>query len=263
MTQEDNSREHKASRRKTLLETSALIVGYAMSRLDGVYLEARGLKSWKAAFADAGKLLDVAPASIKNLRDEFDPVHGNARRGWVDRPMRPNRQRVMGELCDVSDAALMEMIDRILARDPEAVQEVVTPLSKPAERMHNVAERLRTGRVAEQFFLEHSNAIIKIAPSLILDYRALARGYDFGVRERDGIAIEVKGLKQKRGGILFTDREWSEANVRRADFWLVVVGNIEANPIARLIPDPVAALKAECKYQTTIAASWRATVAVA
>ena len=254
---------HKAPQRKTLLETSALIVGYAMSRLDKVYLEARGIKNWKAAFADAGKLLDVAPASIKNLRDEFDPVHGNARRGWVDRPMRPNRQRVMGELCDVSDAALLEMIDRILARDPDAVQEVVTPLSKPAERMHNVAERLRTGRLAEEFFLAHSQTIAGLAPNLVLDHRALARGYDFGVRERDGIAIEVKGLKQKRGGIAFTDREWTEAKVRRADFWLVVVGNIESNPIARLIPAPAAALNAECRYQTTIAAWWRATVAVA
>ncbi len=249
--------------RKTLLETSALIVGYAMSRLDTAYLKARGYKSWKAAFADAGKLLDVAPASIKNLRDEFDPVHGNDRRGWVDRPMRPNRQRVMGELCDVSDAALLEMIRRILAHDPDAVQEVVSPLSKPAERMHNVAERLRTGRLAEEFFLANAEAIVDFSPSLLLDHRALARGYDFGVREHDGIAIEVKGLKQRRGGITFTDREWSEAKARRTDFWLVVVGNLETNPLAKLIPDPTAVLDAECRCQSIMAATWRANVEVA
>ncbi len=263
MSQEHSNSEHKAPARKTLLDTSALIVGYAMSRLNRTFLDSRRYKSWKAAFAGAGKLLDVAPASLKNLRDEFDPVHGNGRRGWVDRPMRPNRQRVMGELCDVSDAALLEMIDRILARDPEAEQDVVVPLSKPAERMSNVAERLRTGRLAEEFFLTNALTIANVAPSLLLDHRTLACGYDFGVLQRERIAIEVKGLKQKRGGIAFTDREWSEAKVRRADFWLVVVGNIESDPIARLIPDPTAALKAECKYQTTIAASWRANVAVA
>jgi hypothetical protein len=251
-----------ATPRKTLLETSALIVGYAMSRLDDAYLAARGYKSWKAAFADAGKLLNVAPASIKNLRDEFDPVHGNARRGWVDRPMRPNRQRVMGDLCEVSDAALLEMIDRILSHDPDAVREVVSPLSKPAERMYNVAERLLTGRRAEEFFLTNAKAIVDIAPSLLLDHRTLARGYDFGVLKRDRIAIEIKGMKQKRGGIAFTDREWSEAIARRGDYWLVVVGNLETTPIARLIPNPTENLEAECKYQTTIAASWRANVAV-
>ncbi len=249
--------------RKPLLETSALIIGYAMSRLDKAYLEAQRLKGWKEAFRRAGEALDVAPASIKNLRDEFDPVHGNARRGWKDRPMRSNRQRVMGELCEVSDAALLEMIDRILAHDPEAMKEVVAPLCKPADRIHNVAERLRTGRLAEAFFMENSQRIADVHASLILDHRNLARGYDFGIHKRADIAIEVKGIKQMRGGVTFTDREWSEATARRKDYWLIVVGNLEADPIARLFPDPTASLEAKCQYQTTIAASWRATVAVA
>lgn len=48
--------------RKPLLETSALIVGYAMSRLDKAYLDAQRLKSWKEAFRRAGEALKVAPA---------------------------------------------------------------------------------------------------------------------------------------------------------------------------------------------------------
>ncbi|MEK6701804.1 MAG: DUF3883 domain-containing protein [Planctomycetota bacterium] len=249
--------------RKPLLETSALIVGYAMSRLDKAYLKSQHVTTWKEACRRAGESLHVAPASIKHLRDEFDPIHGNTRRGWHARPMYPSRQRIVGELCEVSDAALLEMIDRILAHDPEAVQEVVTPLSKPAERIHNVAERLRTGRLAETFFMENSQNIANVHASLILDHRNLARGYDFGIQKRADIAIEVKGIKKMRGGVMFTDREWSEATARRQDYWLIVVGNLEANPIARLIPDPTTELSAKCQYQTTIAASWRATVAVA
>jgi hypothetical protein len=233
-----------------------------MSRLDQAYLDARRLKTWKEAFARAGELLSVAPASLKNLRDEFDPVHGNSRRGWSDRPMRPNRQRVMGELCEVSDAALLEMIDGILRHDPETVQDIVAPLSRPTERIHNVAERLRTGRLAETFFRENCLRISGIRATLLLDHRELFRGYDFGVQDRAAIAIEVKGLKLLRGGIAFTDREWTEAMARRQNYWLIVVGNLESSPVARLIPDPTAALQAKCQYQTTIAASWRATVAV-
>ena len=249
--------------RKPLLETSALIVGYAMSRLDRAYLNARHLKSWKAAFAEAGALLHVAPASLKNLRDEFDPVHGNARRGWRGRPMRPNRQRVMGELCEVSDRALLEMVDAIFRHDVDAVEDVVIPLSKPAARIHNVAERLRTGRLAEAFFRDNCHIIAGVQTDFLLDHRELFRGYDFGVKGRASVAIEVKGIKQLRGGIAFTDREWTEATARRQDYWLVVVGNVESNPAARLIIDPTAALQATCRYQTSIAASWRATVAVA
>jgi hypothetical protein len=251
------------SSRKPLLETSALIVGYAMSRMDRAYLHARQLRSWKEAFAEAGRLLNVAPTSIKNLRDEFDPVHGNARAGWRDRPMRANRQHVMGELCDVSDAALLEMIDAILRHDGDAVQDVVTPLSRPAERIHNVAERLRTGRLAEAFFRANCERIAGVSPGLLLDHRELLRGYDFAVQDQAAIAIEVKGIKQLRGGIAFTDREWTEAATRRQDYWLVVVGNVESDPIAKLIADPTTALHVKCQYQSNIAASWRATVVVA
>lgn len=262
MSPQDTKPDAGAPQPKILLETSALIVGYAMSRLDKAYLQARATSSWRTAFADAGRSLGVAPASLKNLRDEFDPVHDNDRRGWADRPMRPNRQRIMGKLCDVSDAALIELVDRVLANDPDAVREVVSPLSKPASRMHNVAERLRTGRLAEEFFMRNSQTIVHVAPNLLLDHRSLARGYDFAVRDREDIAIEVKGMKQKRGGIAFTDREWSEAKARRADFWLVVVGNLETTPIARMYPDPASTLQAQCKYHTTVAASWRANIAL-
>jgi len=248
--------------RKPLLETSALIVGYAMSRLDRAYLVTRGLKSWKEAFAQAGELLKVAPASLKNLRDEFDPVHGNDRSGWKGRPMRPNRLWIMGELCEVSDAALLDLIDAILRHDADAIQDVVTPLSTPPERIHNVAERLRTGRLAENFFRENCQQIAGILADTLLDHRELFRGYDFGVQDRVTIAIEVKGIKHLRGGVLFTDREWTEATVRRQDYWLVVVGNVESVPVARLFADPTTLLQAKCQYQTTIAATWRATVVV-
>jgi hypothetical protein len=245
-----------------MLETSALIVGYAMSRLDRTYLTARQLNTWKQAYAQAGSLLRVAPASLKNLRDEFDPVHGNARRGWTNRPMRPNRQRVMGELCEVSNAALLEMVDAILMGDPDAVQDVVKPLSRPTARIHNVAERLRTGRLAEAFFREHCLEIAGVLESRLLDHRELFLGYDFGILSRAKIAIEVKGIKQARGAIAFTDREWKEATLRRQDYWLVVVGNLATKPVAKLIPDPTATLHVKCHYQTTIAATWRATVDV-
>jgi hypothetical protein len=250
------------SPRKRLLETSALVVGYAMSRLDRAYLDARHLKSWKEAYEQAANLLKVRPASFKNLRDEFDPVHGNARAGWKGRPMRRERQRVVGELCEVSDAALLEMIDAILRHDADAVQDVVAPLSQPTKRIHNVAERLRTGRLAEAFFRDNCQKIAGILASSLLDHRELFRGYDFAVQDRPALAIEVKGMKQLRGGITFSDREWTEAKTRRQDYWLVVVGNVELKPVARVVADPTATLEATCRYQTTIAASWRATVAV-
>jgi hypothetical protein len=243
------------------LETSAIIIGYAMSRLDRRYLTAQNCPSWKEAFRRAGVSLDVPPASFKNLRDEFDPVHGNARRGWHGRPLRANRQRVLGELCDVSDAALLELVARILSRDVEAIQSAVIPLSMPARVIPNVAERLLTGRRAEEHFLAHCEHIVDVARALLVDRRLDACGFDFGVSDRE-LAIEVKGLKLLRGDILFTDREWSEATGRRDQYVLVVVGNLISKPKVRAIWNPASVLHASCTYRTSIAATWRANVAV-
>src|SRR5581483_8368906 len=130
--------------------------GYAMSRLDVRYLRSFGHRSWRAAFSHAGECLSVAPTSFKNLRDEFDPFHGNPRRGWHGRPLRPSRVRVLAELCDTSDEALLQLVARIFVHDREVLVEAVKPLAKRRPVVHNVAERLLTGRRAEQFFIENS-----------------------------------------------------------------------------------------------------------
>lgn len=263
MTPEQGEQPEQQTKR-TRLETEALVIGYAMSRLDAVYLVTRGLSTWRQAFAEAATALSEPPASFKNLRDEFDPVHRNPRRGWRNRPLRPNRQRVLDELEEVSDAALLELVARVLQRDEAATVEAIDSLAVVTRVAHNVAERLLTGRRAEEYFMAHCAQLVQVKPHDLLDLRQAARGFDFGVQGQPQQAIEVKGLKQSRGAIQFTDREWSEATFRRTDYWLVVVGNlINDEPAARVIRDPRATLTdASCRYQKSITATWHATVQV-
>lgn len=244
------------------LQTTAIVLGYAMSRLDTGYLAGRNLDSWNQAFDEAAELLSVPSASIKNLRDEFDPVHGNPRRGWHKRPLRASRQRVIDELHDVSDDALAELVGQIILSDDDSVDEAIDSLAVSTHVAHNVAERLLTGRRAEEFFLEGSPEIIGVASEKILDFRQAARGFDFSVEGNLGWAIEVKGIKRMRGAIQFTDREWSEAKIRQSDYWLVVVGNLDADPIPKVFRDPHATLTAHCGYQRSITATWRSSVSV-
>lgn len=244
------------------LETKAIVVGYAMSRLDEKFLEARGYKSWKEAFNKAGEALEVRAASVKNLRDEFDPFHRTRRKGWHKRPLRPSRQRVMGELCELSDEALAELVSRLLGQEDASTEEAIDSLVRPDRRVHNIAERLLTGRIAEEYFLAHCLTIIGVPRSGVLDLRDAARGYDFGVSNNAAQAIEIKGLKARRGPILFTDREWKEAKNRNEDYWLVVVGNLIASPVYRVWRNPAAHLKSTCRYQRTVAATWTSVVSV-
>jgi len=169
---------------------------------------------------------------------------------------------VLDELEVLSDDALLELISRILSQDEEAVGTAIDSLAVTTRVAHNVAERLLTGRRAEEYFLEHSQELIGFTTSQIIDLRQAAVGFDFGIDSRPELAIEVKGIKQHRGDIQFTDREWSEAGYRGEQYWLAVVGNLAAEPIARIIRDPHMALAARCSYKTTIAAVWRSTVSV-
>ncbi|MEN6577272.1 MAG: DUF3883 domain-containing protein [Phycisphaerales bacterium] len=242
------------------LETAAIVVGYAMSRLDTRYLQSQGVRTWKAAFDRGAKALGVRAASLKNLRDEFDPVHDNRRRGWRHRPLRPNRQRVMGDLSEMSDGALLECVGRILGHDESATKELVESLVETRPPAYNVAERLFTGRRAENLFLENCESWIGVPRRKVIDRRDSAQGFDFGVAGVPQRAIEIKGLKGSAGAIQFTDREWSEAKIRQADYWLIVVGNVTANPVFGLWKDPQRALRAQCRYQRSIAAFWTSQV---
>lgn len=243
--------------RRIRLDTQALVVGYAMSRLDGEYLAARGCQSWKEAFAEAGTTLRVPPTSLKNLRDEFDPFHSNSRKGWHKRALRKNRQRVLDELATVSDDGLLAIVARIVGGDEDAVVDAIDSLADVERTTHNVAERLLTGRRAEEYFVRNCAKILDIFPDDLIDARELARGYDFGIRSNPNRAIEIKGLKTLRGDLLFTDREWNEAKFRAEDYFLVVVANLATRPRARVVQNPHAALDGRLDCRTSVTVSWR------
>ena len=247
---------------RKLIEIEAIIVAYAMSRLDLEFLKRFSYRSWREAFQDTGSRLGVPPASMKNLRDEFDPLHPNSRKGWHRRALRPNRQRVLGEFCDASDETLKEVASRLVRGDKEVQDMVVKPIVATRDRVENVAERLRTGRLAEDFFLHNSEQICGFSSSRLVDYRIEARGFDFGVKHEDNLAIEVKGLKLMRGQILFTDYEWQQANRRRRDYWLVVVGSVVRVPRAVLIKDPSSSIRAVSSLRQSTVVSWKACVSV-
>ena len=241
----------------TRLQTEALVVGYAMSRLDREYLVNRGFATWNDAFANAAEVLSVKATSVKLLRDEFDPFFPNPRKGWHKRELFPSRHRILSELAEVSDDGLFAIVERILHRDHEAVIDAIDSLSDVSRTSASVAERLLTGRRAEDFFLDNSDAIVSLSRDELVDARLLASGYDFGVLSDPDRVFEVKGLKGPSGNLLFTDREWSEARTRNQAYCLVVIANLAETPVARLVANPRRALTAHSECRTTVAVSWR------
>jgi hypothetical protein len=248
--------------RRARIKPEAIVVGYVLSRLGPLLFAEFGWKTWDQAFAATSRALDEGHSSIRLLRDEFDPFFDNGRKGWWERPPHASRVAVLREFESVSDAALIETVRRILAHDVAPLREVFDAVSEPAVRVAGVAERLLTGRLAEEHFMKSCKAILDVPPSRLVDMRLSARGYDFEVSSMPGVAIEVKGLKKSRGDVLFTDREWTEARARRGDYWLAVVGCLPDSPRAGVTRDPSSVLTPTFRIVQSSSAQWTVTVAV-
>ena len=65
-----------------------ILTGLYLSKYDAAGLKKLGFESFVEAFNVIGYALGQKPASIKNYRDEFDPLFPNKRQGWHQRPTR-------------------------------------------------------------------------------------------------------------------------------------------------------------------------------
>lgn len=92
-----------------------LIVAYYLSRMDMKGVKELGYKGFSMAFKDLGQILGRKPATIKNMRDEFDPYFDNPRAGWYQRPLRKSRKIVFDRYSDVKDEELTSIVKDIIS----------------------------------------------------------------------------------------------------------------------------------------------------
>src|SRR5208283_1881810 len=65
-----------------------ILAGLYLSKYDAAGLKKLGFVSFIEAFNVIGYALGSKPSSVKNYRDEFDPLFPNRRVGWHNRPTR-------------------------------------------------------------------------------------------------------------------------------------------------------------------------------
>jgi hypothetical protein len=63
----------------------SIICGLFLSKFDSAGLGALEFSTFKEAFNVLGLAINAKPASIKNYRDELDPLFPNSRQGWHKR----------------------------------------------------------------------------------------------------------------------------------------------------------------------------------
>jgi len=242
----------------------ALIVSFYLSKFDRKALENLGFTTFTQAFKVIGEKLNVPPNTIKNMRENFDPLHPNGRVGWYQRELAPSRLDVLENYSQLSEMALTEIVKEILANNIDSLtvySSIINNDQKDSDnnsRTRNYTTRGITGNRAEELFVRAFMAgQIDDFYGNLRDRRNDGCGYDFElVSNGNIIAFEVKGLLDKKGGVNFTDKEWNVASELGENYILVLISNIKENPTITLYKDPYNTLTSQKRILKTIAINW-------
>ena len=238
-----------------------MICGYYLSRFDQQAYARLGDGTQSATHKALAETLSVPADSIKNWRDEFDPVHDNARQGWHKRGMYTSRKRVIEAFSDLSEPELYAIVSALLQQpDGKSAGEIVASLAvdriEADDKTATFALRGPTGINAESAFIDyHQQTGLPVAGEL-RDCRHDQCGYDFAIDAPVLVAIEVKGLSGQTGGISLTDKEWRIAQDMGDCYYLAVVRNVGSTPEVSLVQDPASLLDPVMRLYTTVQVSW-------
>jgi len=239
-----------------------LYVSYYLSRFNNEALTNLNYKTWSSAFEDISKKLNVKKLSVRNWRDEFDPLFQH-RKGWYQRPMSPSRVKIVQALEELDEMQVRGIVIDILTgkikEDPEEEVQLLSLVTEDTKGKGHKTFILRgpTGKAAENFYIRYYNETYLPRKGVLIDCRDLGCGYDFKIESNDLESyIEVKGMIDISGGILFTDKEWQIAAEKGNNYFLCIVKNIGNNPEISFVQNPASKLNPKKNIYTTIQINW-------
>ena len=180
-----------------------ILAGLYLSKYDSAGLRQLGFESFVEAFNVIGYALGARPASIKNYRDEFDPLFPNRRKGWHKRPTREYCLKVYQEYKSLDLEAFSGLVKSFVGYDENLGSEVRPKDDEKAGESH-FAKRLITGLAAEQYFEAVQPRLAEIKDCTVENTTRLGCGFDFRLRtgrRAEFLAVEVKGMKEQNGSV--------------------------------------------------------------
>ncbi len=210
-----------------------------------------------------GFALGGKPASIKNYRDEFDPLFPNRRKGWHKRSPRDYCLEVCHEYQSLDLATFSGLIKSFAGYDENAWSEVQSKEDK-TEVESGFAKRMVTGLAAEQYFEAVHSQLPEFKGHTVENTTRLGCGYDFRLSSDGGqnfLAVEVKGMRESSGSLLMTPKEYETASTLTGRFFLFVVKNFRDAPFHEIYRDPLGGnLLFKKKERVIVSVSWFASV---
>ncbi|MEC4115067.1 DUF3883 domain-containing protein [Myroides pelagicus] len=243
-----------------------LYIAFYLAKFNKKAYSNLGFKTQKETHEVIGSFLGIKSSTIQNWRDEFDPLFGH-RTGWHQRSLSISRVRIIEAIGNLDEPSLRSIVQDILNNNntselTEDLEQLVSviPREKKKKQKAIFSPRTITGRKAEEIFIEwFKSGQEEISQGKdFVDMRDYGCGYDFQivVSDKQVYAIEIKGFLEDEGGILITGKEWETAEIMKTDYYLVLVSNIDNDPVITVVNNPYEKLSPKRNLQTIIQVNW-------
>jgi hypothetical protein len=220
------------------IRDKSILTGLYLSKFSEKGISELGFKSYQEAFNVLGFSLGIKPASIKNYRDEFDPIFQNNRKGWHKREVRDYCKVFYNDFNDLKFNEFSDVIKSFYVENYEIENFIKKEIKKYYSE--SVAKRLLTGKAAEEYFKLEYLKIDIFKSFQILDTTNMACGFDYKLtNDLNYFCIEVKGLNELKGNIQLTEKEFFVAQSMKLNYCLFIVKNFKEKPIHDIVFDPL------------------------
>ncbi len=238
---------------KLTLREKSILAGLFLSKFNERGLKYLGFDNFTEAFNVIGLALEVKPASVKNYRDEFDPVFPNKRQGWHKREIRQYCKDIYNSFKNLDIKNFSNLLKEIIYKNHE-LDVLMEQVAKKEDKESSFAKRLITGQAAEHYFKENYIKIGVFKNYQIEDTTRHGCGFDFKLcaQNKEFLGIEVKGLNNASGNIALTNKEYSVAQLLRQRYFLFVVKNFKEVPFHDFFQNPLNSKLNFNRIETTI-----------
>ena len=92
----------------------ALVVAYYLSKFDEAAYETFGYKGKTKTHTELANLIGVKESTLQNMRDEFDAIHDNPRKGWHQKPLIASRLKVISQYGNLNEEELRAIVKTLI-----------------------------------------------------------------------------------------------------------------------------------------------------
>jgi Domain of unknown function (DUF3883) len=230
------------------------LIGYGLAKFDKEFVKHFAFNSKNDFYTYLVQIgLCDTIGAIKNRQDMLDPFFENGRQGWHQKSAQYISRKIYIDSFFANEDAksLSDIVKTIIQQDFNVVfpeLQKVSPILK--SRYRSMQE---TGKEAELFFYNNYSTLPVFQNGIIEDARQWGDGYDFQLQINDNfLLVEVKGVKEKRGSLKFTEKEVLTAKSYEKNYFLVVVSNLIETPKMTLVENPLIDIELERKENPKI-----------